>query len=169
MRRRAGGVSRESNIFAQKSFRLSWPRTTIRHHQKSAIAYECVQEQQIEQVLLVLTGYPDRPTDPVASTGFHLHQIAGKPTRLFACRCKIGQLQSIYIVEGSFVRDAPHPPKSHSPIQGSTPPFHPLTILQIRRLPPEAKRRIVTAVTASAAKSCNQSGIIWLNALFRIH
>jgi hypothetical protein len=57
-------------------------------------------------VLLVFTSYPDRPTEPVALTGFHPHQIACKPTRLFASGCKIGQVQSIYIVEGSAVHDA---------------------------------------------------------------
>jgi hypothetical protein len=33
----------------------------------------------------------------------------------------------------------------------------------------EAKRRIVTAVTASAGMSCNQSGVAWLKAMFRIY
>jgi hypothetical protein len=49
---------------------------------------------------------PNRPSEPVASIRFHSHQIACKPTRLFASGCQIGQLQSIYIVERSLARDA---------------------------------------------------------------
>jgi hypothetical protein len=57
-------------------------------------------------MLLILTSDPNRPSGPVASIRFHSHQIACKPTRLFASGCQIGQLQSIYIVERSLARDA---------------------------------------------------------------
>src|SRR5271166_6847211 len=57
-------------------------------------------------VLLILTSDPNRPSEPIASIRFHSHQIACKPTRLFASGCQIRQLQSIYIVERSLARDA---------------------------------------------------------------